>query len=310
MHLKSRHRREGRVRARSARSGATAARPQAKISDAYKAEGEDQRAPPPRQGARRRRRGALLLRRGAEARRRSIRSSSPTTRARATKDDVKKHIGPRSLKPGCRRSARRSRKSTSEYQKIVELQPVPPPRWVIAAGSRVGQMWGKFVDEFRAAPIPKDVEGTASSRNCAALYYDELDAARTRAPRRGSEPQKQTAKPALKTLPRLLGEVPVLRRVLAQLRGVAREELQGRVPRRRRVPRRADALEQRSRRQAAAAHHSADRSGIRSTPRPATEKAEVVGAGSGRRDGRRSPNEAGAAKKQVSRDAPTRDEEA
>ena len=46
-----------------------------------------------------------------------------------------------------------------EYIKILDLQPTPPPNWVIAAGSRVGQMWGKFVAEFRAAPIPKEWKG-------------------------------------------------------------------------------------------------------------------------------------------------------
>ena len=44
----------------------------------------------------------------------------------------------------------------TEYQKITELQPVPPPRWVIAAASRAGLMWGNFVEEFRKAPTPKE----------------------------------------------------------------------------------------------------------------------------------------------------------
>jgi hypothetical protein len=79
-------------------------------------------------------------------------------------------------------------KASAEYKKIVDLQPVPPPRWVIAAGSRVGEMWGTFVKEFRAAPIPdafrKDVEIRQT-------YYASLDEA--------SEPQKQQAKSAFET---------------------------------------------------------------------------------------------------------------
>ena len=51
----------------------------------------------------------------------------------------------------------------TEYKKIIDLQPSPPPQWVIAAGSRVGAIWGQFVEEFRAAPIPaamkKDIAG-------------------------------------------------------------------------------------------------------------------------------------------------------
>jgi hypothetical protein len=72
-----------------------------------------------------------------------------------------------------------------DYQKIVRLRPEPPPRWVIAAGARVGGMWGKFVEEFRAAPIPESIQGDPELRQA---YYYELD--------RVSEPQKQQAKAA------------------------------------------------------------------------------------------------------------------
>ena len=74
----------------------------------------------------------------------------------------------------------------SEYQKITELQPVPPPRWVIAAGSRAGLMWGNFVDDFRKAPYPKDwdkkgfVPGTGDT-----LSWAERPRRLPRAPRRG-----------------------------------------------------------------------------------------------------------------------------
>ena len=75
-----------------------------------------------------------------------------------------------------------------EYIKILELKPVPPPKWVIAAGSRAGLMWGDFVDDFRRAPIPAAWKTDAELRG---VYYDALDAA--------SEPFKtRNAKPALK----------------------------------------------------------------------------------------------------------------
>lgn len=75
--------------------------------------------------------------------------------------------------------------ASNEYKKIVDLQPVPPPRWVIAAGERVGQMWGDFVKDFRAAPIPSFIKNDTELRNA---YYHSLDAA--------SEPQKKEAKSA------------------------------------------------------------------------------------------------------------------
>jgi tetratricopeptide (TPR) repeat protein len=75
--------------------------------------------------------------------------------------------------------------ASAEYKKIVDLQPVPPPRWVIAAGARVGEMWGTFVKEFRAAPIPDFIKKDYELRTS---YYGALDDA--------SEPQKKQAKSA------------------------------------------------------------------------------------------------------------------
>jgi len=73
-----------------------------------------------------------------------------------------------------------------EYAKILAIKPVPPPRWVIAAGARAGLMWGDFVDDFRRSPIPKSWRGT----DLEAIYTGAIDTA--------SEPYKvQHAKPAL-----------------------------------------------------------------------------------------------------------------
>lgn len=84
-----------------------------------------------------------------------------------------------------------------EYQKILGLLPEPPPRWVIAAGARVGQMKGKFVAEFRAAPIPKEWKQNGPSpigdllwEEIRGAYYAKLDEV--------SEPDKQAAKAAYK----------------------------------------------------------------------------------------------------------------
>ena len=79
-------------------------------------------------------------------------------------------------------------RAQEEYLKIVQLQPTPPPRWVIAAGSQVGGLWGNFVREFRAAPIPTDIKKDTELRN---TYYGALDEA--------SEPDKLKAKAAFET---------------------------------------------------------------------------------------------------------------
>ncbi len=85
-----------------------------------------------------------------------------------------------------------------EYQKIRSLQPVPPPRWVIAAGSRVGQMWGKFVAEFRAAPIPKEWKQNGPHPLIPDLMWEDIRGNYYAALDEASEPQKQAAKGAFK----------------------------------------------------------------------------------------------------------------
>ncbi|MBK8251494.1 MAG: hypothetical protein IPK82_02355 [Polyangiaceae bacterium] len=122
----------------------------------------------------------------------------PEYKGSGERADVLKHIN---TKVGDWVKKKRStiEEADKEYQKIVTLQPTPPPRWVIAAGSRVGQMWGKFVAEFRAAPIPKEWNQKGPHPLIPDLtwedikfnYYASLDEA--------SEPQKQAAKAAFKT---------------------------------------------------------------------------------------------------------------
>ena len=154
MHLKRRAQAQGRVREGPRALGRRPATPQAKINDAYKGEDEDAASPPrsARRSTRSARRSSSPPR--SRSRTRSMRSRSPSTRAPGTKDDVKKHIETK-VDDWVRRRSAAIEEVDKEYQKIIELQPVPPPRWVIAAGSRAGLMWGNFVDDFRTAPIPR-----------------------------------------------------------------------------------------------------------------------------------------------------------
>jgi TolA-binding protein len=46
--------------------------------------------------------------------------------------------------------------ATAAYMKIVKLNDDdPPPKWAIAAGAAIGNMWGGLVDDFIEAPYPK-----------------------------------------------------------------------------------------------------------------------------------------------------------
>jgi len=100
------------------------------------------------------------------------------------KDGITKHIGTK-VKDWYTKKKGMIAEVSLEYKKVVDLQPVPPPRWVIAAGSKVGEMWGTFVADFRSAPIPKEWEKDYEIRTA---YYGSLDEA--------SEPFKVQAKGA------------------------------------------------------------------------------------------------------------------
>ncbi len=98
--------------------------------------------------------------------------------------DVKEHIQTK-VKSWIEKKNPLIKDAELEYKKIVDLQPVPSPQWVIAAGSRVGGIWGQFVEEFRAAPIPAAMKKDIMLSQA---YYASLDEA--------SEPWKVRAKTA------------------------------------------------------------------------------------------------------------------
>jgi TolA-binding protein len=109
----------------------------------------------------------------------------PEYRGSGKKDEVIKHINTK-VKDWMAKKSAAIVKIEAEYKKIIDLQPEPPPRWVIAAGSRVGLLWGSFVDDFRRAPYPIDwnqkgfVPGTGDTLSWRELrqnYWDNLDAA-------------------------------------------------------------------------------------------------------------------------------------
>ncbi len=121
----------------------------------------------------------------------------PEYKGSGEKDEVKRFVGTK-VKEWQEKKREAVEAADKEYQKVLGLQPVPPPRWVIAAGARVGQMKGKFVAEFRAAPIPKEWKQNGPSpygdllwEEIRGAYYDELD--------RASERDRQAARGAFKT---------------------------------------------------------------------------------------------------------------
>jgi hypothetical protein len=159
---------------------------QAKIAEAYKGEGEDQRAH--RLGKALDAVGEAMFFAAEDSKKAKVDSLPfPAYKGPATKDDILKYMD-KKVKPWVQKKQSAIEEVDKDYQKVTELQPVPPPRWVIAAASRAGLMWGNFVDEFRAAPIPKE---WAKDPEIRGTYYEHLDEA--------SQPVKDgKAKPALK----------------------------------------------------------------------------------------------------------------
>jgi hypothetical protein len=73
-----------------------------------------------------------------------------------------------SIGPYVRERQARLLEADAAFQRVSEVKPVPPTRWVIASASRMGQMWSAFADDIvkSAAPphIAKDPELEAGYR--------------------------------------------------------------------------------------------------------------------------------------------------
>jgi hypothetical protein len=128
----------------------------------------------------------------------------PEYKGSGERKEVQKHIDTK-VKSWVEKKRPAIEDAEKEFLKILDLQPQPPPRWVIAAGARVGQMWGRFVAEFRAAPIPKEWKqkgtspfGDPNDPSAPPLTWDEIRGAYYASLDGASEPQKQRAKAAYK----------------------------------------------------------------------------------------------------------------
>lgn len=60
------------------------------------------------------------------------------------------------------------------YLKVVEIQPAPPPRWVIDSAARVGAMWGELVLALQVTPWPQGWSGSDLVPGGSGLTYEEL----------------------------------------------------------------------------------------------------------------------------------------
>lgn len=80
-------------------------------------------------------------------------------------------------------------RAAQEYEKVLHIEPVAPPRWIIAAANRVGTLWATFADD--AENIPK-LTGPIPGR--IGITYEELR--KVYEGRVGSPPWRERAKEA------------------------------------------------------------------------------------------------------------------
>ncbi len=73
------------------------------------------------------------------------------------------------------------------YRQVLEIQPEPPPKWVVHSAARVGQMLDAFASEYEKAPVPKEIQKDPALLT---LYRDALTDALT--------PQREAARAAFR----------------------------------------------------------------------------------------------------------------
>lgn len=128
----------------------------------------------------------------------------PAYKGSGEKADVDKFIGTK-VKEWMEKKKPLIIRASETYGQVLTLKPAPPPVWVIKAGSAVGDLWGRFVAEFRAAPYPKDWDrsgespyGADPANGVPPLLWAEIRASYLAGLDAASEPFKENAKQAYK----------------------------------------------------------------------------------------------------------------
>ena len=166
----------------------------------------------------------------------------PEYKGAGTREDVLKHVNTK-VKDWVNKKRPAIEAAEKEYKKIVDL----PAAAAAALGHRrrlprradVGQVRGRVPRRAH----PQGVEGPRAGARRRRPHLRRAPRRVLLQARRGQRAAEADRQGRVQDVPRLLGQVPVLRRVLAQVRGVAVQELRRRVPPHRRVPRLAVARE-------------------------------------------------------------------
>ncbi len=109
--------------------------------------------------------GAANLYLAEPLRKRADTLAPPRYRGAQTPDGVEKYIGG-ALVQWAHQRQRLIAAASKEYERVLQIRPVPPPRWVVAAQAEIGQMWHRFAEAMVSVELPPKLasdEGTKSA---------------------------------------------------------------------------------------------------------------------------------------------------
>jgi len=89
----------------------------------------------------------------------------PRYRGAQTPAGVEKYIGG-ALAQWAHRRQRLIAAASKAYERVLQIRPVPPPRWVVAAQAQIGRMWDRFAEDMVSVALPPKLasdEGTQSA---------------------------------------------------------------------------------------------------------------------------------------------------
>ncbi len=122
----------------------------------------------------------------------------PIYRGSGDRDDLLQHINTKVI-DWIKKKRPLLEEAEQAYAEILELEPAPPPAWVVIAAGRSGDIWSAFVYEFQTlAPLPSEWNGAGTVPGTD-LTYEELRREYRKKLEEGIAPQRQHAAEAYKS---------------------------------------------------------------------------------------------------------------
>ena len=101
----------------------------------------------------------------------------PVFKGEPTKDPLLAFIQ-RDVAPWVKNKQGALEKTEAAYRKVVQIEPAPPPRWVMDSAEHVGSMWDGFAADLKSVACPERVGFTARcGRGVPTVDRHELDRA-------------------------------------------------------------------------------------------------------------------------------------